>query len=200
MLKCRGTSSRKTSNELSMPAIGTLAVGRRDHAIILLLARLGLRASEVIALELDDIDWRAGVLTVRGKGRYHDRLPLPPDVGEAIASTCANIAQHCTTRRRFHPQQGASPRFCPPEFRQYDCLPRIKESRAATRPQGGTSPATLPGHRNASSRGVHGRDRRDSPPPRRRTPRRSTRKWISRAFVRSHCPGPRREVSNEQVT
>lgn len=45
-------------------------VGRRDYALLLLLARLGLRASEVLALELGDIDWRAGVLTVRGKGRY----------------------------------------------------------------------------------------------------------------------------------
>ena len=62
------------------------SVGRRNYAILLLLARLGLRASEVIALELNDIDWRAGVLTVRGKGRYHDRLPLPHDVGEAIAA------------------------------------------------------------------------------------------------------------------
>jgi site-specific recombinase XerD len=58
---------------------------RRDHAIILLLARLGLRASEVIALELDDVDWRTGVLAVRGKGGYHDRLPLPVEVGEAMA-------------------------------------------------------------------------------------------------------------------
>jgi integrase len=44
---------------------------------------LRLRAGEVIALELDDIDWRAGVLTVRGKGRYRDYLPLPPDGGIA---------------------------------------------------------------------------------------------------------------------
>ena len=85
LLKCRGTSSRKTSNELSRLASRNTRVGCRDHALILLLARLGLRAGEVIALELDDIDWRAGVLTVRGKGSYHDRLPLPADVGEAIA-------------------------------------------------------------------------------------------------------------------
>jgi integrase len=47
---------------------------------------LGLRAGEVTALELDDIDWRAGVLTIRGKGLYHDQLPLPHDVGEAIVT------------------------------------------------------------------------------------------------------------------
>jgi site-specific recombinase XerD len=77
-------------------------VGCRDHALILLLARLGLRAGEVIALELDDINWRAGVLTVRGKGRYHDRLPLPHDVGRAIANYLRqHRPPHCTTRRVF---------------------------------------------------------------------------------------------------
>lgn len=58
---------------------------RRNYAMVLLMARLGLRAPEVIAMEIDDIDWRAGELTVRGKGDRHDRVPLPPDVGEAIA-------------------------------------------------------------------------------------------------------------------
>jgi site-specific recombinase XerD len=77
------------------------AVARRDHAILLLLARLGLRASEVIALELDDIDWRAGVLKVRGKGRSHDCLPLPADVGEAMATYLRHHRPPCTTRRVF---------------------------------------------------------------------------------------------------
>jgi len=63
----------------------TTARGRRDFAILLLLARLGLRASEVIALELDDIRWEAGEIVVRGKGRLRDRLPLLADVGEALA-------------------------------------------------------------------------------------------------------------------
>jgi site-specific recombinase XerD len=61
-------------------------VGRRDYAILLLLARLGLRAGEVAAIQLDDVDWRAGLLLVRGKGSRHDVLPLPVDVGEAIVS------------------------------------------------------------------------------------------------------------------
>jgi len=61
------------------------ATGRRDYAVLLLLARLGLRASEVVALELGDLRWRAGEIVVRGKGLVHDRLPLPPDVGEALA-------------------------------------------------------------------------------------------------------------------
>ncbi len=60
--------------------------GRRDLAILTLLARLGLRAGEVAALRLDDIDWRRGEITVRGKGNRHDRLPLPADVGQKIVA------------------------------------------------------------------------------------------------------------------
>jgi integrase/recombinase XerD len=61
-------------------------LGRRDYAVIITLLRLGLRRGEVARLTLDDIDWRAGELVVRGKGGRADRLPLPADVGEAIAS------------------------------------------------------------------------------------------------------------------
>ena len=60
-------------------------IGRRDYAILLLLARLGLRAGEVARLCLDDIDWRAGDLLVHGKGGRNERLPLPSDVGAAVA-------------------------------------------------------------------------------------------------------------------
>lgn len=59
-------------------------VGRRDYAVILLLARLGLRATEVAGLRLDDIDWHHGEITVRGKGRRDERMPLPAEVGEAL--------------------------------------------------------------------------------------------------------------------
>jgi integrase/recombinase XerD len=62
------------------------SVGRRDFAMLTLLARLGLRAGEVAALTLEDIDWRAGEITVRGKGTRCERLPLPADAGQAIAS------------------------------------------------------------------------------------------------------------------
>jgi integrase/recombinase XerD len=61
-------------------------VGRRDFAILLMLSRLGLRAGEVAAITLDDIDWRAGLLLVHGKGSREDQLPLPDDVGQAIVS------------------------------------------------------------------------------------------------------------------
>lgn len=62
------------------------AAGRRDYAVILLLMRLGLRAREVAVLRLEDIDWRAGVITIHGKGGRLDQLPLPGEVGEAIAA------------------------------------------------------------------------------------------------------------------
>jgi site-specific recombinase XerD len=61
------------------------AMGCRDHAVLCLVARLGLRACEIAALELSDMDWRHGELAVRGKGNRHERLPLPADVGEAVA-------------------------------------------------------------------------------------------------------------------
>jgi integrase/recombinase XerD len=77
------------------------ATGRRDYAILLLLARLGLRAGEVVALQLDDINWRAGEVLVRGKGLFHDRMPLPSDVGKALASYLRRDRPACQTRRVF---------------------------------------------------------------------------------------------------
>jgi integrase/recombinase XerD len=65
-------------------------VGRRNYAMLMLLARLGLRATEVIAIELDDIDWRAGTILIRGKGKLHDRMPLPEDAGEAVVDYIRN--------------------------------------------------------------------------------------------------------------
>jgi integrase/recombinase XerD len=76
------------------------AVGRRDYAILLLLARLGLRSSEVAFLELDDIDWKAGLLSVRGKGRRTE-LPLPTDVGEAIVAYLKHGRPHSKSRCVF---------------------------------------------------------------------------------------------------
>lgn len=61
-------------------------VGRRDLAILTLLARLGLRAGEVAGLRLEDIDWQRGEITVHGKGDRHERLPLPTDVGEVVVA------------------------------------------------------------------------------------------------------------------
>lgn len=75
--------------------------GARDYAMLLLMARLGLRAPEIIAIQLDDIDWRAGELMVRGKGQQHDRLPIPPDVGEAISEYLREDRSSATTRALF---------------------------------------------------------------------------------------------------
>ena len=61
-------------------------IGRRDYAVVLVLARLGLRAGEVASLSLDDVHWREGDLVIRGKGKRTDRLPLPTEVGQALAA------------------------------------------------------------------------------------------------------------------
>jgi integrase/recombinase XerD len=75
--------------------------GRRDRAILLLLARLGLRAGEVATLELGDINWRTAEILVRGKGRLHDRLPLPADVGAALALHLREDRAGAPSRRVF---------------------------------------------------------------------------------------------------
>jgi integrase len=85
----RGTRLPST---LSATQVGALLAGcdrsttsgRRDYAVLTLLARLGLRSGEVAALELNDLDWRASEVCVRGKARRQDRLPVPVDVGEAL--------------------------------------------------------------------------------------------------------------------
>jgi site-specific recombinase XerD len=74
---------------------------RRDRVILLLLARLGLRAAEIVDMRLDDIDWEAGELTVRGKGGRLDKLPLPMDVGRALAHYLKRLRPPCTCRKVF---------------------------------------------------------------------------------------------------
>jgi integrase/recombinase XerD len=76
------------------------AVGSRDYAILQLLARLGLRAGAIALLELDDIDWQAATLRVRGKGGHAHVLPLPVEVGEAIAAYL-KIGRPISTNRRL---------------------------------------------------------------------------------------------------
>jgi site-specific recombinase XerD len=79
----------------------TTVNGRRDYAILLLLARLGLRAGEVASLRLDDLHWEQGSLTIRGKGGRWARMPLPQDVGEAIIDYLANGRPAGADRRLF---------------------------------------------------------------------------------------------------
>ncbi|MEE8584318.1 MAG: site-specific integrase [Acidobacteriota bacterium] len=75
-------------------------VGRRDYAILLLLARLGLRAGEVARLTLEDIDWEKGCITVQGKAGRSSQLPLPADVGEAIVDYLKNGRPGVSGNRR----------------------------------------------------------------------------------------------------
>jgi len=79
----------------------TTPVGRRNHAILLLLARLGVRAGEVVGLTLDDIDWSTGQITVRGKGGKSAQLPLAADVGTALAAYLRHDRPQSATRRVF---------------------------------------------------------------------------------------------------
>ena len=77
------------------------AIGRRDHAILLLLARLGLRANEIATLTLDAIDWHSGQLTVLGKSRRRASMPLPASVGAALADYLQRGRPRSDSRRLF---------------------------------------------------------------------------------------------------
>jgi site-specific recombinase XerD len=103
------------------------AVGRRDHAILTLMARLGLRAAEIAGLQLDDIAWRTGELVVRGKGSRIDRLPIPADVGEVLADYVRHGRGTSTCRALFL-------RACAPDgamtYRSVGEVPRSASTRA----------------------------------------------------------------------
>jgi site-specific recombinase XerD len=92
--------SREETARLLEACDQSTVIGRRDRALLLLLSRLGLRAGEIVAFELDDIDWRSGEIEVRGKGGFHDRLPLLHDVGDALAAYLRD-RPCCTCRRVF---------------------------------------------------------------------------------------------------
>jgi site-specific recombinase XerD len=83
-------------------------LGRRDYAILLLLARLGLRACEIVALNLEDIDWENARITIRSKGGRWAQLPLPNDVGKALALYLCHGRPSCSCRRVFI--RGKAPR------------------------------------------------------------------------------------------
>src|SRR6516165_4590876 len=77
------------------------AIGRRNYAILMMLAKLGLRAHEIVALTLDDIDWRSGDMCVRVKGRQRTRMPIPPDVGAAVVAYLRHARPKSSCRRLF---------------------------------------------------------------------------------------------------
>ncbi|MEZ5850301.1 MAG: site-specific integrase [Hyphomicrobiaceae bacterium] len=76
-------------------------MGRRDYAILMMLAKLGLRANEVATLTVDDIDWRGGELRVRAKGRQRVQMPMPPDVGSAVVAYLRDGRPRSSCRRLF---------------------------------------------------------------------------------------------------
>ena len=111
----------------------TTKSGRRDHAILLLLARLGLRAGEIVSLELSDIQWRTGEILVRGKGPRLDHVPALADVGEAIALYLRDDRGTSISRRLFL-------RLIPPHIGltgpcSIDHIVRLALARAGVRPR-----------------------------------------------------------------
>ncbi|MGH3441037.1 MAG: tyrosine-type recombinase/integrase, partial [Nitriliruptorales bacterium] len=96
----RGIAPEQVRRLLSHIDRGT-AIGRRDYAILLLLARLGLRAGEVVRLELEDIDWADGSLRVHGKRGHRRHLPLPTEVGAALAAYLQEGRPRSGSRRVF---------------------------------------------------------------------------------------------------
>jgi integrase/recombinase XerD len=111
------------------------ARGRRDAAILLLLARLGLRASEIVFLELDDIRWRAGEIVLRGKGPQRDHVPLLADVGHALARYLQHGRGPSRSRRvflRLIPPRVGFARPC-----TIDHIVRLAFARAGVRPRPG---------------------------------------------------------------
>jgi site-specific recombinase XerD len=109
------------------------APGRRDFAILVLLARLGLRAGEVAAMQLGDIDWRAGEAVVHGKGRREEKLPLPQDVGEALTDYLQHGRPRAASRSVFlrvrAPLRGLTPQGV-------SCVVYGASQRAGLRPIG----------------------------------------------------------------
>ena len=77
------------------------ALGRRDYAILMMLAKLGMRAGEVATLTLDDMDWRSGEMLIRAKGRQRVRMPIPPDVGAAVVAYLRDGRPKSSCRRLF---------------------------------------------------------------------------------------------------
>lgn len=134
--------------------------GARDLALLTMVARLGLRSVEVARLELDDIDWRAGEFTVRGKARRVDRLPLVTDVGETLAGWLQR--RPATGSRRVFlttkaPIGDIRPALVSETLRRVCLRCGVEVIGAPAPPQ--------PGHRHAPARCVTGGGRPGPPPP-----------------------------------
>jgi site-specific recombinase XerD len=93
--------STEDVNKLLCSCDQTRPVGIRDYALLILMARLGLRTRELLKITLDDINWETGILTVKGKGGYQEELPIPQDVGRAIVTYLKKVRPKCNTRGLF---------------------------------------------------------------------------------------------------
>ena len=139
--------------------------GKRDYAILLLLARLGLRGGEVVNMALEDLDWERGELVVRGKGQRLERLPLPADIGAAVARYLCEVRPPCATRRLFvrmmAPYQDLAERSA------VCCVVRraVAARRIGSGAQGSAPAEALPRHQPAAPRRVPERDRSAAAPP-----------------------------------
>jgi site-specific recombinase XerD len=175
------------------------AGGRRNYAMVMLLARLGLRGPEVIAMQIDDIDWRSGEVMVRGKGNRHDRVPLPPDVGEALADYIKSDRK-TPSRALFVTERGP-----PRPFKNAQLLNNIL--RVAFAKTGLKPPAPYVGSHilrhslatNLVQRGASLEEIGDMLRHRSRASPCFMRGSISTACVRSLSRGRSREVQNEHL-
>jgi site-specific recombinase XerD len=140
--------------------------GRRNHAMVLLMAGLGLRAEEVIKIQIDDIDWRAGEILVRGKGKRYDRLPLPTDVGQAMAEYIRQDPQIVVNTRRVRDEASSSSRVQKRPGAEYHFAAGLSENRPKTTHavRWLSHLAPQPGSRPRSQRRVTGGDRRYAAP------------------------------------
>jgi integrase/recombinase XerD len=107
--------------------------GRRDYAVLMLLARLGLRGGEVSAMTLDDLDWERGEIVVHGKGQRLARLPLPADVGSALVDYLRYDRPACSTRRVFIRTRAPRRGFISPS--SICCIVRRALKRASLTPE-----------------------------------------------------------------
>lgn len=114
----------------------TTAVGLRDHALLVMLARLGLRGAEAAALRLEDVDWRGGQIVVRGKGARVERLPLQAEVGAALAAYVTGARPSCdcasvfvTVRAPCHPLTATAVRAIMGRACRRSGMPRVGAHR-----------------------------------------------------------------------
>ena len=139
------------------------AVGVRDRALLVLLARLGLRTAEVAALQLEDVDWRSGQILIRGKGNRVERLPLPQTVGEALAEYLTRTRPRCASRSVFLTVRGRPPRPLTATAVRQIVARACAAGRAA--PAGRAPAAAHPGQRPAARRELAAADRAGAAPP-----------------------------------